>query len=364
MRPSYAACRRDEALPGVRNQSRRPALNPRMPTPRPALICAIAVVVVAGCTDGSGGSTPSPTASVSTTVSPATARLHCRLPVISPYDPGVPPGGWITFPGGLFERDPASAANRLNAHVPSYDRAINAWVPVEYRYVAPSGDRYILTNDASLPDAGAFYLVDVRTGTRRQVLDGSGPPHAPGSWTVVSFAGAGVYLWSAGIQPVPGLWLLDPGTGKVRLVDGSHYWRMVANGVAWALDPEPSSGSSQKQGVFRLDIASGHVERWYQADLPVAGPSPISMLSPDADGHVLIQTGDDSAPRLGLVVGPGQVQPLDVPAGFPVVSDGYLQNPGVWLALRGGGLALYTATDGVRIMTRGTDIFDGAGGCW
>jgi len=180
---------------------------------------------------------------------------------------------------------------------------------------------------------------------------------------VVNFAGAGVYLWSAGIQTVPGLWLLDPGTGKVRLVDGSHYWRMVANGVAWALDPEPSSGSSQKQGVFRLDIASGHVERWYEADLPVADPSPVSMLSPDADGHVLIEIGGDSAPRLGLVVGPDQFRPLDVPVGFPVVSDAYLQNPGVWLSLRGGGLALYTASDGVRIMTRQTDIFDLAGGC-
>jgi hypothetical protein len=36
----------------------------------------------------------------------------------------------------------------------------------------------------------------------------------------------------------------------------------------------------------------------------------------------------------------------------------------VWLALLGGGLALYTARDGVRIMTRQPDIFDVAGGCW
>jgi hypothetical protein len=45
------------------------------------------------------------------------------------------------------------------------------------------------------------------------------------------------------------------------------------------------------------------------------------------------------------------------------VNEGYLQNPGVWLSLRGGGLALYTRSDGVRIMTRQTDIFDVAGGC-
>jgi hypothetical protein len=72
------------------------------------------------------------------------------------------------------------------------------------------------------------------------------------------------------------------------------------------------------------------------------------MLSPDADGHVLIEIGGDSAPRLGLLVGPDQFRPLSVPVGFPVVNEAYLQNPGVWLSLRGGGLALYTASDGVR----------------
>jgi hypothetical protein len=241
--------------------------------------------------------------------------------------------------------------------VPSYDRAIRAWLPVEYRYVAPSGGSYILTGDPSLSDASGFYLVDVKTATRRLVLDGSGPPQAPGSWSVVDYAGAGVYLWSAGIETIPGLWLLDPATGKVRLIDGSHYWRMVAGGVAWALDPQ-GPGPGGKQAIYRLDMATGRVARWYETD------SAISMLSPDPDGHVLVVVGDDSQPRLGLLVGPDQFQRLALPPDFPGVSDGYLRHPGVWLALRGGGLALYTATDGVRIMTRSPDIFDVAGGCW
>ena len=226
-----------------------------MRPPKITVLCALSFLVATGCTSVARGTTqqtPTPTATVSATASlDVTSTFTCRLPVISPYNPGVPPGGWITFPGGLFERDPASDANRLQAHVPSYDRAIRAWLPVENRNVSPSGDRYILTNDSSLPDAGGFYLVDVKTGARRLVLR-DGPPQAPGSWTVVEFADAGVYLWSAGMLTVPGLWLLDPGTGKVRLIDGSHYWRMMGNGVAWALDPEPGPGSSQKEGVFRL----------------------------------------------------------------------------------------------------------------
>jgi hypothetical protein len=324
-----------------------------MPMAKNALLCSLAVLVATGCTSGSAGKLQTAT---------PTPSLSCRLPVISPANQGVPPGGWITFPGGNFERDPASLPIRLQAHVPSYDRAIKAWLPVENRYVAPSGDRYILTGDPSIPNASDFYLVDVKTGARRLVL-GDGPPQAPGSWTVVEFAGAGVYLWSAGIQTVPGLWLLDPGTGRVRLVDGSHYWRMVSNGVAWALDPEPGPGSSQKQGVFRLDIATGHVERWYETDLPASGISPISLLAPDTEGHVLMVIGDQLPPRLGLLTGPDQFQPLALPLDFPAIYDGYLRSPGVWLALRGGGLALYTKSDGVRIMTRQTDIFDISGGC-
>jgi hypothetical protein len=321
-------------------------------------LCALAIVLGAGCSNESAGGqpTPKPTATPSQV---ATSGLNCRLPVISPTTTGDPvPGGWMTFPGGQFERDPASLPNRLNAHVPSYDRAIKAWVPVESRYVAPDGGSYILTADTSLPDAGAFYLVDVKTGTRRLVLGSNGPPQAPGSWTVVDYATAGVYLWSAGYQPVPGLWLLDPATSKVRLIDGSHYWRMVAGGVAWALDPEPSEGSSQRYGVFRLDIATGHFERWYESD------TPMYLLSPDTDGHVLVAIGNNPPQRLGLLVGVDQFQRLTVPVDFSIVSEGYLQNPGVWMRLGDGGLALYTASDGVRIMTRQPDVFDVAGGCW
>jgi hypothetical protein len=113
-----------------------------------------------------------------------------------------------------------------------------------------------------------------------------------------------------------------------------------------------------KQAIFRLDLASGRVERWYQTD------SSISMLSPDSDGHVLVVIGDDASPRLGLLVGPDRFQQFALPPGFPLVADGYLRHPGVWLSLRRGGLALYTGADGVRIMTRNPEIFEIAGGCW
>ena len=85
-----------------------------------AVVGLLAVAVSTGCRGTSS----------SVSGSGADPTLRCRLPVISPTTPGVPPGGWITFRGGGFERDPASLPGRLNAHVPSYDRAIRAWLPV------------------------------------------------------------------------------------------------------------------------------------------------------------------------------------------------------------------------------------------
>src|SRR2546421_7271387 len=110
-------------------------------------------------------------------------------------------------------------------------------------------------------------------------------------------------------------------------------------------------------------MASGLVEGWYEMPLPATGPSPISIIAPDSDGHVLIVIGNQVPPRLGLLTGPDRFEPLALPPDFPRINDGYPRNSGVWLALGGGGLALYTASDGVRIMTRQTDIFDIAGDC-
>ena len=93
----------------------------------------------------------SPVATPKTSPSPvisSTATLRCRLPISATANANEPPGGWITFPGGKFVRDPASLRNRSGSHLPSYDRAIGAWVPVEYENVSPDGSSYVLYHDA------------------------------------------------------------------------------------------------------------------------------------------------------------------------------------------------------------------------
>ena len=300
---------------------------------------------------------PSATFPPSTSPSPGEAiTLSCRLPVISPTTGTDPPGGWINFPSGQFERDPASSPGRLTAHVPGYDRAIGRWVPVESNNVAPDGATFILHSDSSLPTNG-FYIVDARIGTRRLLLSTDGPPQAPGSWTVVRYTSEGVYLWSVGILTVPGLWLLDPLTGTVRLVDGSHYWGKVDGGFAWALDPPFGGATGSTYTVYRLDLTTGQVRTWYQSS------TAISLLSPTQGGAMLITYGATGAAQLGLIPAPSQLVPLGAPDRIYVGTDGYLASPGVWIPLQPGGLALYVEGQGVTIMTSSPPIFTIAGDC-
>jgi hypothetical protein len=227
-------------------------------------------------------------------------------------------------------------------------------VPVEYRNVAPDGASYILNNDISV--GNDFYLVDVNTGARKFVLSGDGPPAARGSWTVVEYASEGVYFWSTGIATVPGLWLLDLTKDTIRLIDGSHYWGMVAGKSAWAEDP-PFGGQGSTYKIYRLDLASGQVTTWYETS------TPIRLLSPTPDGDVLITYGEYGSAKLELVAEPNQLVPVDVPPGFPFVTDAYLAHPGVWIPLQSGGVALYVNRQ-ARIMAASPGIFNVAGGCW
>lgn len=230
-------------------------------------------------------------------------------------------------------------------------------MPVEFNDVAPNGGTYILHGDQSLETNG-FYLVDARTGARHLVLSADGPPQAQASWTVVRYTRDGVYLWSVGIATIPGLWLLDPKAGTVRLVDGSHYWGMVDGGFAWALDPPFGGSPGSIYTVYRLDLATGQVSTWYHTNVA------MSLLSPTPDGGVLIVYGEvpSTSSRLGLIAAPDQLVSLGA---LPIYvgTQGFLSFPGIWIPLQPGGLALYIGGRGVAIMTQSPAIFNVAGDC-
>ena len=224
---------------------------------------------------------------------------------------------------------------------------------MESANVAPDGASYVLHNEQSV--GNDFYLVDVKTGTRKFLLSGDGPPQAPGSWTIVTNASEGVYLWSAGVSTVPGLWLVNLQTGGVRLIDGSHYWSTVAGGPPWGLDP-PNAAQAGIYRIYRLDLKSGEVRTWYE------GSTPLRILSPTPDGDVLVSFGEYGSGRLERITAPNRLVP-GAPSDFPQVFETYVTAPGVWLPLMTGGLALYERSAGLRIMTRSPAIFNVAGGC-
>jgi hypothetical protein len=323
----------------------------------------------ASTTSSASLSTPtpsgSPAAGLSSSPSPpavVAANLTCRLPVTS-----AATGGWVTFPGGAFVSDPAGLTMRQET-VPSYDRAIGAWVPVEPEKVAPDGASYVLTSYNSTPP---FSVVDARTGRSRLILpvEREGPIQGS-AWKVVQYASEGIYLWTGngGMEmPVPGLWLLNPETGGVRLVDGSHYWGKVQGGVAWALD-EPNTRASASK-VYRLDLGTGEVSTVYESK------TDIRLLSPTPDGEMLIDYGKVGSPQLALLAWPGSFVPIGLPPAFPPIYNARLAKPGVWLAVFGeawSGIALYLKGEGVTIMARNPDsrpglpgglFYDAAGDC-
>jgi hypothetical protein len=320
-----------------------------------AILCGLAFVFVTGCSTGAGSSQVGRTPAASSSPTAANpAALSCRLPVTSPTNDGQAPGGWVTFPGGEFVRDPASLPGRLQTDVPSYDRAVGGWVPVSIEKVAPDGATYVVHNELK---ANGFYLVDARTGAQRLILSADGPAPAPGSWQVVEWAREGIYLWSVGMLTVPGLWLLDPQTGNVRLVNGSHSWSVVAGGAAWAIDQPAGADAGTYNALYRLDLASGQVSTWYETK------GNVRLLSATPNGEVLITEGDGyGVPE--VVRGPKQITALEILPGHPSVTGAYNTNPGTWLSLQGGGLALYIRGIEATVVSSSPDIFSVAGGCW
>lgn len=310
--------------------------------------------------------TPTPSASAVTSPKssprPTATTLKCHLPITASASAGDPPGGWITFPGGTFVRDKGSLRFHSPAHLPSYDRAIGAWVPVEYGNVSPSGLSYVLYRDWTTAVPNALYVVDARTGKRR-LMSSAQTPDIP--WQVVlDYASEGIYLAAPGYgmaPPVKGLWLLDPNTGSIRLIDRSHAWSAMAGGAAWVFET-PSIGVGRHQ-VYRLDLRTKNVSAWYETK------TELRLISPTPQGGLLFSYGDVSSSKVGVLTGPNAFSPLKVPPGFKPY-HGISARPGVWIALTDG-IALYVKGQGVRVMAHNSGTFpigawfmDPAGGCW
>jgi hypothetical protein len=255
--------------------------------------------------------------------------------------------------------------------MPSYDWAIGAWVPVEQNYVAPDGATYVLEMSGpqvNPPVGHAIYIVDAKSGQRRLVLSTEGPgpglywsDYTPGLGAPDNSATEGVYLTALGggsdvPEPVPGLWLLDPLTSSVRLIEGSHYWDVIGDGFAWAAD-SPAGGTVTK--IYRLDLATGQAIVWYESK------KSVRLISPTAEGGVLIGYGEQEGQgQLAVLDASHALTLLDSPPNFGADWGSILAQPGVWIAVDGG-VALYMKGAGVRVMALSStgNVIYPAGAC-
>jgi len=233
---------------------------------------------------------------------------------------------------------------------------------VEFENLAPDGATYVLFNEYSTEVPNAFYLVDARTGTRRLIPSGQGPGN---EWyAVLQYSSEGIYLAAPGAgmaYPVPGLWLMDPKTGGVRLIDRSHIWFKVGGGAAWSIEPWAPGAASYK--LYRLDLQTGQITTWYETT------TAIRPLSPTPEGGLLVVSGEVGSYRLAVGSEPNVLIPLEVPPDFKL-GNARMTRPGVWLSLTDG-IALYTKAEGIRIMASsagyvpgGFGFYDAAGDCW
>ncbi len=322
-------------------------------------LCVLATLLITACGQSNGNVALKPTTTVrasgqssaestpqpSPSPTPARADLTCRLPVIFNPPTDKTDHGWVTFPGGQFSVDSASQWNG------SYDWAIHAWVPVEAWGVAPDGKTYLTYTDIT----GAYSLVNARTGSRKVILSTKGPK-AGQLWSMVAYTNEGVILGAFGRgsdtmgPPEPGIWLLDPASGHIRLLEGSHYWTpdplarvtTIGGGFAWTID-QPNGSTGTAVEVYRLNLATGQTVAWYKTKVA------IELLSATADGELLVAYGDESRPA--LLDRSHRLTQLDIPADFDSLASAWtVARPGVWITEPSGRLNLYVKGVGIHVI--------------
>lgn len=346
---------------------------------------ALMVVLTFACSQQGlqARSTPSDAPSVEASASapapstptPTGPALACRIPVMVPAPAGVPPGGWITFPGRVFERDPSSAIKRAGDEGLTFDRAVNRWISAFWQDVSPDGRRYVWFGvDSAGRDGG--HIVDLVTGADRTVV----MPRVNGAWTIVDFTAKGVYLTLlGGLGPAePGLWLLDPDSLQVKKLDGTQYWTHVDGQAAWGVKL-----GAQGMELRRLDLRSSTLST--QFSVPFHTPlqtrdRAISLVGLDVQGRPVVMVNDWQSPfpwSMATLVGQGRLQPIPLPDewaanwhradnGDPMQRwrevKGYSLTQGMWMIGPDFGLALY-AQGRITQLTAAPEVFAIAGGC-
>jgi hypothetical protein len=246
-----------------------------------------------------------------------------------------------------------------------YDVQLDRWL--SKGVVSPDGKTYAygtgMTQGA--PDQkGAVHVVDVRSGTDRQIWSGAG------SAKVLGFLSTGVYFFEYGLGPMNtgfvSLWVVDPVNPGFahRTMDPTDR----AFGGNWLISPlglfsvRGEAASQYPDRVMHVDLVTGVFDTWF---INPSGPTYMVLLGLDGKGHPVVAMDkappvfapdgsivyrgvQDDASRVVLVTGVNQ---------STLIADGsdnsFLPNSatgdahGVWFG-EPGSVWLYNASSGLR----------------
>ena len=232
-------------------------------------------------------------------VPPSRVDFSCRLPVTRSTTGGdfvSYQGGFITFPQGIWQPDPAGVINSeylqqdfvttatpvlhgtLHAGPPFFDLALKRWLPAGAGQASPDGRSYAyaVANPSNPGAPFVIHVVDVAYGTDRTLTVPRSPEFGDANGAYLAdFDGASVYFSSPQSRgPLVGVWRLDIGSGAVTELTSQPGIAAVRNGYAWVnrVDPRdpqgpqfPGIGGQHSNSVVRIDVATGEETVWYYA---------------------------------------------------------------------------------------------------
>ncbi len=240
---------------------------------------------------------PAGTGRIGQGIVPNRVPFQCSLPVVvGTYPPAFIQ---IQLPSGLMVNE-AIQPDNFNGQS-SYDMQAGKWVPVPSYGVSPDGKLYAYALPGDIGGSnGAVHVVDVVTGTDRQVWAGAGGAQ------LLGFLSDGVYFLELGSSPPATLWVVDPNRPSAARRIGTipSSWDLgvpldlVGPLGMFAVVRTPQATNPDR--VEHMDFATGVVMTWY---VNPTGPTSMRLLGLDGQGYPIVAT-DTS--RVLLVTGVNQ----------------------------------------------------------
>ena len=247
---------------------------------------------------------PRPTQSAAPTI----VGFSCRLPV-SATAPDGPKGGFITFPAGTFQVDPAARP------APAYfDRAVSTWLPVGRQAVSHDGLYYATTTQGvgdGTETPATVHIVAASTGAERVIPLTALRPQPTTSdpfLEVIDFESDAVYGIERGQAGLGELYRVDLSTGTITDLRGAVRPEAVESGGFWFGGPDPNAQGlgAPPIDLERWDLRSRTTSIWFQRS------SAVWFLGLDRAGAAVVlvtnenEAGNTVSTEIWLVSHPGQ----------------------------------------------------------